>query len=327
MKVSVIMPVFNGEAYLREAVESILGQTYGDFEFIIIDDGSTDGSVDIIQRYGNIDPRIRFMGQPHGGIVAALNAGLAAAQGAWVFRMDADDVALPQRLALQTARIRRDPSLVLLGGWYDAIDAGGNFLKSYKIPDRHETLVRRLETSRLFLGHPTAAFRRDLAVKVGFYRERFRQGGEDIDLWLRLVGKGRFGCCQHTILKLRKHDDNISYKKLLSFSLNTTATRICYFRKKLGANDLSELEKESWEKFVKWVKAELDSINFFENKAAWVILRRSWNINARQTKLDRAMELFKEALNQPNIVGILYQHYISNKNIPYQLAVKSLPVF
>ena len=326
MKVSVIMPVFNGEAYLREAVESILGQTYGDFEFIIIDDGSTDGSVDIIQHYGNIDPRIKFMGQSHRGIVAALNAGLAAAHGAWVFRMDADDVALPQRLAIQTSRIRRDPSLVLLGGWYETMDAGGNFLKSYKIPDRHEILVHSLETGRLLICHPIAGFRKDLVAGLGGYRERFRHA-EDIDLWLRMIGRGRFGCCQHSVLKLRKHADNVSNKQLLIQSLNSMAARICYFRNKLGYEDLSQVDEDRWGQFLTWIRTELERIHFFENRAAMANLRRSWNSNVNSTKLFRVIKLVQEAFKQPYIVRVFYQRYISNKNISYQLAIKSLTRF
>src|SRR4051812_4814918 len=97
--ISVLMPVYNAERYVAEAIESILAQSPGDFEFIIIDDGSKDGSLAILERYAARDPRIRLVSRPNTGIVKALNQGLEMASGELVARMDADDIALPGRLA------------------------------------------------------------------------------------------------------------------------------------------------------------------------------------------------------------------------------------
>src|SRR5215211_725311 len=96
-KVSVVMTVFNAERYLREAIESVLNQTFGDFEFVIVDDGSTDRSLDILKEYAQRDPRIRLISRENKGIVASANEGIAVARGQYLARMDADDVSLPQR--------------------------------------------------------------------------------------------------------------------------------------------------------------------------------------------------------------------------------------
>ena len=115
--ISVIMPVFNCEDYLEESIVSILDQTYPYFEFIIINDGSTDQSPKIIKKYANQDDRIIIINQSNSGIVTALNKGIDVARGEWLFRMDGDDVSLPQRFSMQIEEIGKRPGLILLGGW------------------------------------------------------------------------------------------------------------------------------------------------------------------------------------------------------------------
>src|SRR4051812_43727318 len=111
-KISIVMPVWNGEKYLRETMDSVLKQTFGDFEFIVIDDGSQDATMTILESYN--DKRIRVLRQQHGGIVKALNAGVAHAQAAWIARQDADDVSLPTRLEKLFAVTRQKNDAVLV---------------------------------------------------------------------------------------------------------------------------------------------------------------------------------------------------------------------
>src|ERR1700726_1508117 len=113
--ISVLMPVYNAERYVAEAVESILSQTFADFEFIIIDDGSKDRSLAILEEYAARDPRIRLVSRPNTGIVKALNQGLALASGELVARMDADDIAMPERLAKQRDYLADHPECVMVG--------------------------------------------------------------------------------------------------------------------------------------------------------------------------------------------------------------------
>src|SRR6476661_6105481 len=125
--VSVLMPVYNAGRYVAEAVESILGQTYADFEFLIVDDGSTDRSRAILERYAARDPRIRLVSRPNTGYAAALNELLGLARGELVARMDADDVALPERLLRQVNYLRAHPEVVCVGTAVHLIDGGGRF--------------------------------------------------------------------------------------------------------------------------------------------------------------------------------------------------------
>ena len=132
--ISVIMPVFNAARYLSKAVDSVLAQTLGDFEFIIIDDGSTDASETILRKYAEQDSRIRLTRRPNTGYVVALNEGLAQACGEFIARMDADDVCLPKRFERQAQFLREHPDVVLVGGRVEIIDEGGRLIIRPEVP-------------------------------------------------------------------------------------------------------------------------------------------------------------------------------------------------
>src|SRR5712691_3655370 len=136
--VSVLMPVFNGEKYLSAAVESILAQTYPDFELVILDDGSTDGSLRMLQQFQRRNPRIRIISRENRGYVKTANQLIGIAQGEYVALMAQDDIALPERLALQVAFLRKNPAVVCVGGSFELIDGEGRYL----------TLLRQPETDR-----------------------------------------------------------------------------------------------------------------------------------------------------------------------------------
>src|SRR5215213_8085491 len=119
---SVVMPVYNGKAYVGQAIESILTQTFTDFEFMIVDDGSTDGSNEIIEAYAQRDGRIRVLSQCNQGTSVALNTGIALARGELIAHMGADDIALPQRFERQLHYLRQNPQIGVLGCSYLSID-------------------------------------------------------------------------------------------------------------------------------------------------------------------------------------------------------------
>src|SRR5436190_20858327 len=120
------MPVHNGERYMREAIESILVQTFTNFEFLVVDNGSTDDSVEIARSYA--DPRVRVLTEPQPGLVPALNRGIAEARGQYIARMDADDVSVPQRLMRQVDYTRRHPNTAMVGTWAQVIDGSGTLM-------------------------------------------------------------------------------------------------------------------------------------------------------------------------------------------------------
>src|SRR5262245_23685731 len=133
-RVTVLMAVYNGERYLAEAIDGILQQVWRDFEFLIVNDGSTDSSVEILQRYADQDSRIRLVMRENRGLTRSLHDGVLEAKGKLIARMDADDVSLPERLSRQVAAFDRDPKLVVCGSAHDCIDQNGSEWYPYVNP-------------------------------------------------------------------------------------------------------------------------------------------------------------------------------------------------
>ena len=307
-RISVLMPVYNCEQYIIEAIESIINQTFQDFEFIIVNDGSTDGTSEILNEYSQKDSRIRIIHQHNGGIVSALNVGLNEANGEWIFRMDGDDIALPHRLTEQTETIKNNPAFVLLGGWCQQIDSDKKILKINKYPSDHNSLVSALEKMAPFFPHSTACFRREAVMRLGGYQERFRHA-EDYDLWFRLSTIGKLGCCKSVVLKLRKHTSNVSnldvgYGNVQQ--ITAVAAAICHFSRKAGLPDPSQMEVKSWEIFLTWVKNRMHEKYYFKKMQGWETLRNTWYTNQDVNKLRKSMLIFKAIVKNPSLSEALW---------------------
>jgi GT2 family glycosyltransferase len=208
-RVTVLMPVYDAERFLAEAVESILAQTFRDFELLAVDDGSRDGSTALLGAYAHRDPRVRVVERPHEGVTATLNAGLALARGGLVARMDADDVALPRRLELQVARLEREPGLVCVGGAYEVIDAKGRLIGRVRPPCEPERLEAFALDGASPICHPAAVYRRDPVLALGGY-DASATFAQDYELWLRLMEVGRLANLPEVVLRLRHHARSVS---------------------------------------------------------------------------------------------------------------------
>jgi len=204
--VSVVVPVYDLEAYLGEALDSVLAQTMGDLEVIAVDDGSRDGSREIIAEYRRRDPeRIRAILAGHGGAGAARNRGIAAARGGWVAFLDGDDVWRPAKLAEQLREAGRDPECSLVAS--EAEDyATGRRLR--EIPDPIGDLALELLVRGCFLTLSTVLVRREIVAAVGF-DERL-EGAQDLDLFLRLADGVRVRVVRRPLVRYRVRDDSIS---------------------------------------------------------------------------------------------------------------------
>lgn len=186
--ISVVLPVYNAEAYVREAVESILAQTFTDFELIAINDGSTDGSGAILRELAARDTRIVLVERPNGGLVSALNEGIKIARAELIARMDADDVSMPERFALQHARMMEEPELAVLGSFFHIMDRDGAIIRLYD--DLPLTPAEaRSAVGGFLVAHPAVMMRRDAVLKAGGYRKAFCHA-EDYELWLRMIDLG-----------------------------------------------------------------------------------------------------------------------------------------
>ena len=219
--VSVIMSAYNGERYLREAVESILNQTFTNFEFIVINDGSTDGTQAILESY--TDPRLVLIEQENQGLVASLNKGLALARGKYIARQDADDISLSTRFAKQVDCLDRNPEVGVLGTQMHVIDEAGKTVKSYEVPCSHSMIVWNLLFSRSF-AHPTVMMRSSLIKLVGLYDHSFPHT-EDFDLWTRLLAHTKFANLSDTLVVYRTHPDSISRQQATEQSTNVLLVR------------------------------------------------------------------------------------------------------
>lgn len=184
-RVSVILPVYNGEDYLQEAVDSILGQDFDDFELIAIDDGSRDGSGALLDRL--TDPRVRVVHQENRGLALTLNRGIELARGEYIARQDADDVSRPDRLSRQVAYLDAHPACALLGSWSTIRADRQDTTRGHRHPcDNGEVQIRLLFDS--FFVHSSVMMRRAaLAVSGPYPTDPERNPPEDFDLWLRLA--------------------------------------------------------------------------------------------------------------------------------------------
>lgn len=187
--VSVLMTVYNAQRYVDAAIGSIIDQTFRDFEFIIIDDGSTDNSLEVIKRNAARDRRIHVISRANTGIVKALNEGLEAARGELIARMDADDLCAPHRFQLQVEQFEKEAALVALGSNAIAIDPQGRRLGFAPVPLSHEEIEECHLCGTSSMYHPAVMMRRDAVTYAGAYRELCP--AEDYDLWLRLGEIGR----------------------------------------------------------------------------------------------------------------------------------------
>jgi len=202
--VSVLMPVYNCERYLDEAIRSIREQTFTDFEFVIVNDGSTDGSLEIIQRHAEEDERIIILDRPNGGIVAALNAGLAVCRGEFIARMDGDDVSLPERFERQVAYLRQHPQIGVLGGWAYVIDNQGIEIGSKCPPSTHEEILSHsLQQGWTAIIHPASVIRRVAFGDRGY--EPDYAYAEDTELFFRIAGAWQLANLTEYLLRYRCH--------------------------------------------------------------------------------------------------------------------------
>ena len=189
--VSVLIPVFNGESFVAEALDSVLVQTHRNLEIIVLDDGSSDSSPQIIRDHAARDPRLRLVSPPSNGFANVLNHGLEIAQGELIARLDADDVMEPGRIETQVSVMREDPDLVLCASHVIYIDESGarrgTGQASYHSPD--EVVVAAEVNDVIGFHHPSVMFRKEAVVEAGGYRLGMWPV-EDVDLWTRMVEAG-----------------------------------------------------------------------------------------------------------------------------------------
>ncbi|MFC5711449.1 glycosyltransferase [Thalassorhabdus alkalitolerans] len=209
-QVTVLMSVYNEKSHLDESIKSILNQSFSDFEFLIIDDCSNDGSNKIIEEYAKKDKRIKLVrNNTNRGLSYNLAEGVDLASAPWIARMDADDIAFQNRLSTQINFIKQNPDIDVVGSFVIDIDKSGNEIELRKVPTTHSKIAKLIWTCPFI--HPTVLFRKDAIIRAGSYNRRLRRR-QDYDLWFRChAEKLKFHNLEKPLLYYRSTDDY--YKK------------------------------------------------------------------------------------------------------------------
>ena len=207
-QVSVVMAVYNERSHLEEAVQSILNQTFEDYEFIIINDGSTDGSREVLERFADQDSRIRLVHQENQGLALSLNRGISMASGRYVARMDGDDVSYPQRFERQVRFLRGHPEVGVLGTKVKYIDVNGQVNGEWPLPTDPDEIAWHLLFNNC-LAHSSVMARRAILEELNGYAE-WMPVAQDYELWTRVVNHWRITNLPVTLLKLRRHEGSVT---------------------------------------------------------------------------------------------------------------------
>lgn len=237
--ISVLTSVYNAEAYLPAAIESVLAQDFADFEFLLLDDGSTDASRAIAEGYAGRDARIRVIARENRGLVASLNQLFAEARAPLAVRFDADDICAPGRFARQAAFLAAHEDHGIVGGRIAYIDAAGKPTGTLvDHPLRHEDIVARLENGPLFC-HSAVMVRCGLVLAAGGYRAAYTHC-EDYDLWLRLAGRTRMANLPERLLSYRVSPQQVSSRHVVEQAAGAAIAWLAHRERMAGRSDPTE---------------------------------------------------------------------------------------
>ncbi|KLE34710.1 glycosyltransferase [Aurantiacibacter luteus] len=235
---SVAMSVYDGERFLAPAIESVLAQTFEDFEFLILDDGSRDSSLAIARHYAAIDSRIRIISRENRGLVTSLNQLLAESRAPLVARMDADDICLPERFARQVAFLDANPDHGVVGSWSEDIDEFGRPFATggRDHPVENAEFARAILEDRNLLCHPAVTYRRDVVLSVGGYHRAYRHV-EDHDLWLRLASVTKMANLPMRLIRYRHYAGQVSSRHATEQQIGHSVALMAWRERQAGRPD------------------------------------------------------------------------------------------
>lgn len=239
--ISVALSVYNGARFLAPAIESILAQSFRDFEFLILDDGSQDDTRAIIKHFATHDARIRPILRENRGLIASLNQLLAEARAPIIARMDADDISHPERFARQYTFLSEHPDYAVIGSWTDDIDEKDRPwpVGSLPHPVSHEDFLERIRVGGPLMCHPAVMMRRDAILAVGGYHAAFRHC-EDLDLWLRLASVTHLGSLPERLIRYRHYPNQVSSRHAAEQQIGAAIAFLAWHERSNGRPDPTE---------------------------------------------------------------------------------------
>jgi glycosyltransferase involved in cell wall biosynthesis len=308
--ITVLMSCYNAERWLVEAVESVIHQTYKDFEFVIVDDGSVDNTLETIQRYEKLDSRVRVISKLNTGLADSLNVGLSHAKGKWIARIDADDLCEPLRLETQLGFVQKNPQIALLGTDCLEIDEDGNVLMLQRFPTQGKNLRQHLTHTRRFFPHSSAFYCTATARELGGYRPQFVRC-QDWDLWLRFAEKRQIACLDQPLIRIRKHNNQHSSScsdAAKEQFCGAQAAIVSYLLRDLGLEDPSAKHSVEWDNFLRWVTDQIDKESFFERREIWTEARN--RCLAQKSQLLGKWHLAKYLMSSGYGFTLIKEHFI-----------------
>jgi glycosyltransferase involved in cell wall biosynthesis len=316
--ISVLMSCFNAERWLEESIESILSQTYRNFELVLIDDGSTDDTWRIIQSYCQQDSRIVSISKPNTGLADSLNVGINLARGAWIARLDADDLCELNRLEEQLMFVRNNPGVVLLGSGCVEIDERGDVIRKHSYPAVHQLLLHHLESFKSFFPHSSVFFSTDLVRSLRGYNTRLKKS-QDWDLWFRLSEKGKIGCLDKCLVAIRRHPQQLTHELAGNGQTHyARAACVCHFLRLSGAPDPSFNENdEAWSCFLSWMEKRLDQERVFDRRRAWAEARSLFF--SANNRLTGTLRFGRRVLQSGHLFALCWERVFGSP-LPQQLA-------
>lgn len=316
-KVSVIMSVYNGEKYIREAIESILKQTFNDFEFIIIDDGSSDNTLGIIKSYQ--DTRIKIIkNDANLGVSLSKNRGFDIASGEYIAIMDADDISYPARFEKEVLFLDNNKNIGLVGTYYVIID-GDDRLIERVTPPIDSIVLKEGMLEKNQLGHGTIMFRRECLTRVGQYREEFKSS-LDYDFLLRFTEKYDVSTIPEVLYAWRLNLHSITISKRINQEIfSSLAIKLATQRRTVGIDDLQTFDKTYKDNYIKLYISSFNDVYGIKRGYQYYV-----TLLFKIKKYGEGFEIYKKYLKylldsiKCNPVNIKYWYYLA-KAITTQL--------
>ncbi len=310
--ISVIMPVYNAEKYVAQAIESILKQTYSDFEFIIVDDCSTDNSYEILQSYAANDARIRlFKNDVNSKLPKTLNFGISQANGKYIARMDADDISLPERFAQQVGFMDANPAIGVCGTWFKLFVENIKFATGERCyPSQSERLKLNMLFVECSMAHPSVMIRKSIFQNNQPYELDYISKAEDYELWCRLIRRGiLFTNLPEFLFYYRVTSNQISQVYSQNMSDSSKEILYCNFNFFFGRFIVSN----EIQRFVAIKLSDKQHLKLRDLLFYFSFVRKIKAINKRHSIFDVAA--FNDCMKSETFIGFCYRLLIKIKKV------------
>jgi glycosyltransferase involved in cell wall biosynthesis len=321
--VSVIMASRNASNFIETAIQSVLIQTFRDWELIVVDDNSNDNSIEIINKYKKKDKRIKLICNLKTlGPAKSRNIALKLSKGKWISILDSDDVYFPHKLEKQLEIIKKNSAIIFVGSSFVYIDKNGKHLSNYKYSSKDSILRANILRNKQFPPHSSYFIRSDYLKKINGYNSRYYMA-PDYDLLLRLLGEGKFSCSKDILIKLRLHEKNRSLKIFNSLSQLDYAilANVCnYIRVKINSDPAIDLNNKDWNIFLYKIISILKNDQYYK----YLIFKKKLKIKIKKLILISKIKfilssLIKKKIIYYSLVNYFRGHTISNKYKEYYL--------